>query len=467
MSEGDLETQRWIIRASFANREAGRTSVGPAAGVAADQEVPLVSADVDTNTRLRSAACDVAGRLAALACVKGAETTWLGLSAAGREQWSVRPLGLELYDGLPGIALFLFYLTTLEHEQRFVRLAESALLTLCRRLEHTCPTELSIGAFDGWGGVIYALTQIGLLTNRPLLLKQAEELTAHLPPLIEGDRNFDVISGAAGCLVSVLRLQRATQAERPLDIAIQCGDHLLCHAQAQRHGVAWSSAGASTEPLTGFSHGAAGVAWALLELAAASGLERFRSAAQAALAYERGVFCAEAGNWPDFRPRPAGAGPHFAVSWCHGAPGIGLSRLRALHLLDDLVLRNEIETALQTACTHGFGSNHSLCCGDFGNLELLLQADLVLADPRWRPELERQTARILRAGAWRCATPGGLPSPGLMQGLSGIGYGLLRLAHPDRVPCVLTLGSLQESEENGKSHPRRHYPGHGGGTSQE
>jgi lantibiotic modifying enzyme len=120
-----------------------------------------------------------------------------------------------------------------------------------------------------------------------------------------------------------------------------------------------------------------------------------------------------------------------------------LARLRSLHLLEDPLLRSEIDAALQTTCAHAFGSSHSLCCGDLGNLELLLQADIILGDPRWRRELDRQTARLLGAGAWRCATVGGLPSPALLTGLTGIGYGLLRLARPDQVPSVLTLDSLE------------------------
>jgi lantibiotic modifying enzyme len=32
-----------------------------------------------------------------------------------------------------------------------------------------------------------------------------------------------------------------------------------------------------------------------------------------------------------------------------------------------------------------------------------------------------------------------IDSPGLMNGLAGIGYALLRLAEPERVPSVLTL----------------------------
>jgi lantibiotic modifying enzyme len=61
-------------------------------------------------------------------------------------------------------------------------------------------------------------------------------------------------------------------------------------------------------------------------------------------------------------------------AWCHGAPGIGLGRLRLLRHLDDPTIRAEIEVALQSTLTAGFGYNHSLCHGDLGNLDLVLEA---------------------------------------------------------------------------------------------
>ena len=58
------------------------------------------------------------------------------------------------------------------------------------------------------------------------------------------------------------------------------------------------------------------------------------------------------------------------------------------------------------------------------------------------PEADRRAALILeeidREG-WLCGVPLGVESPGLMTGLAGIGYGLLRLAEPTRVPSVLVL----------------------------
>lgn len=103
----------------------------------------------------------------------------------------------------------------------------------------------------------------------------------------------------------------------------------------------------------------------------------------------------------------------------------------------------EVERALRIALAQGFGLNHSLCHGDLGNVELLLQASRSLGGPEWRHQLERMTSVVLESverDGWLCGIPLGVESPGLMPGLAGIGYQLLRLAEPEFVPSVLTLG---------------------------
>ena len=130
------------------------------------------------------------------------------------------------------------------------------------------------------------------------------------------------------------------------------------------------------------------------------------------------------------------------TAWCHGAPGIGLGRLGSLKYIDDATIREEIEVALKTTITEGFGWNHSLCHGDLGNLETLLMATQVLDDPQHREQLEHLTAMILQSidtYGWVTGVPLRVETPGLMMGLAGIGYELLRLAEPDKVPSVLLL----------------------------
>jgi lantibiotic modifying enzyme len=237
-------------------------------------------------------------------------------------------------------------------------------------------------------------------------------------------------------------------------VAQQCGDWLLANAVPAGPGIGWPIVLPASGPLTGFSHGAAGGAWALLELAALTGDEKYSSAARAAIAYERSLFSAQAENWPDLRDSDdpsAEQEPSFVTAWCHGAPGIGLARLSSLRHFDDPVARREAEAAVRTTLKHGFGGNHSLCHGDLGNLELLLQAREVLDQPQYQADIDRLAAQILdeiRLRGWISGVPQGAESPGLMTGLAGIGYGLLRLAAPQHVPSLLTLEPPRQADDH-------------------
>jgi lantibiotic modifying enzyme len=208
-------------------------------------------------------------------------------------------------------------------------------------------------------------------------------------------------------------------------------------------------------PLGGFAHGTAGIALSLLKLAASSGEERFCQTALTALAYDRSLFVPAQQNWADLRvfpartpepkqPKetPAEPSQDWMVAWCHGAAGIGLGRLGALKQLDDAKTREEIDIALNSTIKQGFAGNHSLCHGALGNVELLLTAARLLKRPEDQEALERATALIvgsIEAHGWVSGVPLGVETPGLMTGLAGIGYELLRLAEPDKVPSVLLI----------------------------
>jgi lantibiotic modifying enzyme len=133
------------------------------------------------------------------------------------------------------------------------------------------------------------------------------------------------------------------------------------------------------------------------------------------------------------------------MAWCYGAPGVALSRLAAAEACGEPFLRQDLDRALAATRARGFGYNHSLCHGDLGNLDVLLLAARRLADPELEREVARRATSVLdsleRHGPL-CGTPSGIESPGLMNGYAGIGYGLLRLAFPERVPSVLALEGL-------------------------
>ena len=85
--------------------------------------------------------------------------------------------------------------------------------------------------------------------------------------------------------------------------------------------------------------------------------------------------------------------------------------------------------------------SHCLCHGDLGNLEclhLIQQATGMLDEA----QLHRATRLVLEdisTRGPRSGVPASADHPGFMTGLAGIGWALLRIAHPQRVPSVLNL----------------------------
>jgi type 2 lantibiotic biosynthesis protein LanM len=441
LCEDDLAKQLWFIRASLATLPKITHHVAHAA--------PRVSAQPAAVTReeLLAQAMAIADHLDRTALRDAGEVAWLGITLVREQYWSLTPLGADLYDGLPGIVLFLAYLGELTRAERYKLLAQTTWSTLQRSLAQDPATLTTIGGYSGWGGVIYALTHVAVLWEQPALLAEAEQMVERIAELIDRDDLLDVIAGSAGCIGSLLNLYQWRPAKRILEVAVQCGDRLLATAQTMAAGIGWKTA-RLPQPLTGFAHGAAGMAWALLRLATATGLGRFETAARAAMAYERHLFVPAQGNWPDLRepkastPTATADGQTFMTAWCHGAPGIGLGRLTLLPCLEEREMYQDIAVAIETTRAHGFGANHSLCHGALGNLDLLVEAHVRLGRADLQPHINAVAAAIvadMRQNGWRCGNPLGVESPGLMTGLAGIGYELLRLAEPARVPSVLAL----------------------------
>jgi len=433
LSEADLTRQIWVIRASFATLSIGRDDARMPRFALAEPQEPA------TPDSFLRAARQVGDRLEQLALRGQDDLSWTGIRAVREHFWAMEPLGLDLYSGLPGVALFFAALGRVTGEERYTELARGALRSIRSILAKPEAGLEWAGAFCGWGGLLYAYLHLSDLLQEPALLDEAEQLLDRLPTLIEEDRQIDLLTGVAGLLLTLLRLHRVRASDRTLALAVRCGERLLTTAQPLEAGVGWVTP-LSNKPLAGLSHGAAGMAWALLELAAVTGDERFRQTALRAISYEQSLFVPGPKNWLDLRAE-AEAHP-FMTAWCHGAPGVGMARLAVLPYLDSAATRREIWDSIEATRQSGFGQNHSLCHGDLGNLDLLLQAGLLLDESGLVAEGRRIGGAVLesiRRDGWLCGVPLGVETPGLMNGLAGIGYGLLRLAAPEALPSILML----------------------------
>jgi type 2 lantibiotic biosynthesis protein LanM len=448
LNAADLAYQVELIRSSFA----ARSMTSPSQN---DDRDPGQTAEPLAPAEMISRAEVVGEQLSARAIWDGSAAYWIGLDysyALGR--YSLQPIGGSLYSGRAGIALFLAALYSAGGNRRYREIALGAARSIWRDwtapgidsdITATRARGMGIGAGTGLAGLAYSLTSTGRMLDEPSLIDDAIRVSNLITPeAIDSDRAFDVIGGSAGVILGLLPLWKQTREPAVLDRIQRSAAHLIQHQQ-QRNGSAggWMPASGCRRPPTGFAHGAAGIAYALLRAHEVLGDDGLRLAANDAMCYEREVFLPAEDNWPDFRSgsdRPGGG-------WCAGAPGIGLARLACFSYDRNKESLRDLETAVRWIRARPPRKTNHLCCGELGNLELLLSAGRRLERENWVADAQRRGASVLarapqspstgiafQANVGLCDS---IFSPGLFDGIAGVGYQMLRLAAPDRVPCVL------------------------------
>jgi type 2 lantibiotic biosynthesis protein LanM len=436
MSEPDLRTQLSYIRSSFSAPE-----LPAAAAASLDDGQPLTAGDFAAEAQAIARQI----REAAILSPDGS-ATWISLAYyAEAQRWQLQPMTPRLYDGAGGTILFLAAMERLYPGEGNGEAARAGIRSIARSFltptDERLLLEAGVGAGLGAASLSYCLLRAAWLLEDEGLIDTAGQAARLLTSeRLEADKRFDLLGGSAGAILSLLALHAARPESWALDRADQCGRHLLKNRVASPAGPrTWPTL--SGELLTGFSHGASGISYALAKLADCTGNREYADAAAEAIAYEDSVYEENAGNWPDFRFPKTGKGYAFQVSWCHGAPGVGLGRLGSLAWLDRPEVRRDIDRALRTTASETFSSLDHLCCGNLGRAETLLVAAGRLDRPEYgeRARLLAQHVvyRARKLGYYQLGWRAGPYIPSFHQGMAGIGYQLLRLAHPDRLPSIL------------------------------
>ncbi|MBB6474642.1 lanthionine synthetase LanC family protein [Sphaerisporangium rubeum] len=364
----------------------------------------------------------VAGVIAATAITADGQATWLSASA---EPGVARTGDVTLYEGSAGVAWSLAGAAGVLDDARLAGLSVQAARHAVERAPRRAPGP---GLYDGLAGIGLAAMAIG----DPGLAKAGGALldtAATLPP-----QAADLVGGAAGTIVALMATGRHER-------AVHLGHRLAAMAVRRPWGCFWPDPG---EPigLCGLAHGVAGIVWALAELRH----PELDEVVEEGLRYERSWFDPVSGNWPDLRPGASGRRP---AMWCHGAAGIGLGRLGLFRTTRHPSAAAEAAVALQVAAadaehqlSEGVPARGlTLCHGLGGTVELLLTAHEILGEPEHLAAARWILAAALESlGPDPRTWPGGGPdaagSMGLMTGLAGTLYLLVRAAHPDRLASV-------------------------------
>jgi lantibiotic modifying enzyme len=304
------------------------------------------------------------------------------------------------------------------------------------------------GLFSGWAGVTVALRAWSRATGDATAAEAAAQVTSQIAGRIlaapdDPSRYTDVISGDAGILLALIEDDSGTAVRA----AHRLAGRLVEVAEPGPDGLHWRMVDGWEYLMPGFSHGTAGVAYALGT--AGRALHRpdlvdiATRGADALLA---------AGHHTDgwavplvMPPRPGG--PAVSYGWCHGAAGT-VRLFLMLNEIDpqprwqhavDACLQALRDSRLPARLYPGYWDNLARCCGTAGVGQLLLDryqatGDSALLD--WAGTLAADVVgRALttpRGVTWsnteHTRTPPELPpEPGFMQGAAGIAGWLARL----------------------------------------
>lgn len=371
--------------------------------------------------------------------------TWQGYSMEavnGQYQGIMRTFGSDVYSGTAGIALFLTALYSERKDPLLLKTIEGCI----SQMKSTMATLPNHGFYSGKPGVASALIKIGKELNRKELIKEGITLLENISSDTLQSYEIDVISGAAGTIPVLIDVYKTYKKTKLLTKAIALGQ-LLCNT-AEKQDKVWSWATVpSQKNLTGFSHGSSGIALALLQLYEATKDALFLEGAKGGFNYERQAFDISQQNWPDLRDGVSSAsGNVCGLAWCHGAPGIALSRLKANQIQPDTIFEQEMRIALTTTGNNIYhnltdnlnNTNYSLCHGIAGNAEILLDcgstAHHKLAEAVGTAGITKYKENRL---PWPTGVNSGQYTPGLMMGIAGTGYFYLRLFNPQKHKSLL------------------------------
>ena len=347
---------------------------------------------------------------------------WLIPCAPYEGASGVTVTGGGLYSGRIGVALFFAALWKVNGDAQARDIAYALTMAVIRQTEKSFANNvylhMSLGYANGLGGIIAAIWDISRYLNCPELFP-SHWMEMLSDEWIQRDREHDVLGGAAGLLMAFRRIGWKNKAHYAM-----LGDHILnARAQWKEYNLIHHPAFES-QPLTGFGHGACGIAVALQETSKMTGEKKYADAAEDMFRYVDACFNVKAGNWPDFRQHEAQCETVFMHGWCSGAPGIGMGYFLA---------EKNSERALNWALNCPLLSRDTLCCGNSTLIDFLVFFG--------RNDEARETASKITAYRSHYRVNGyqgtHVQDVGLFSGMSGIGYAFLRALHPDQIASIL------------------------------
>lgn len=450
LSSKDLQKQHNYIQASFDARNDynQHTHTAPAAAEAVWNDV--AGLDQANDEILLNAAIAIGNQICETILESEGNSSWVTLKYIPPiKRHQLAAIGPDLFEGNTGVALFLAGLGAALGNATYKNMALEAIKAIRTDLTGVNRTiiadSVNLHGVTGLAGILYGLSTIANLTGSEALKRETvESLSLFTPERFNQSSQADVLSGLAGTILCLLAVYQHTGSPLALALSEQCGKKLLAdRVLINDQGWGWKTF--EDKMITGFAHGLAGIACALHRLGMYTGDPAYKVAAEETVRLENKTFSPNRGNWPDLRwTKDDQAEPDYADGWCHGAPGIGLSRLEMLSDSNPSCAF-DVQAAVAVLQQASLDRVDHLCCGSTGRLAILHEIGLRAHLPLLQEESRQKAVSLIRRATKKqeyslwWSPYHHVSLPGLFQGTSGIGYSFLRLMSKTQLPNILLL----------------------------
>lgn len=374
----------------------------------------------------------------------------------------------DLYSGMPGGILLLAELgkedpagPLRQAVQASVAGLESLKIADAWRVRKGDKVEIPSGLYTGIAGIGWLYLELYRITGEQVYRDKAQAVTAQLlARQVTEDGSYllddsnDIISGAAGTGLFLLRAAEDLKMQRCLTMAGRAGNYLISQAISTPTGLKWKINESIPTLYPNFSHGTAGVAYFLLRLYEVTGDRRFIMAGLAG-AQEMEVIAEIQGKGKSctWYHHEGDGEDLWYVGWCHGPAGTA-------RLFYELWKVNKlarwltwVDRSANWLIASGIPNppkpingywNESICCGTAGVADFLLDLYRTTGKKEYLQAAEKMAAHLVQAASssgqgyrWIQAEHRTAPDKkdaqtGYAQGAAGFGLFFLKLSRAQR-----------------------------------
>lgn len=363
---------------------------------------------------------------------------WMDLQNAF-PTWAIKAQDTSLYNGLSGNAIFFSSLYMATGDKKYEDTLQKILRTI--EIDSNKVNNENTSVFNGIYSLAYLYTFLYNQTANKNMLEKSRHIVQKYQGLILDNMAYDIIDGISGILILILNIYELSIDESLKELAIFIGKNLVENIHIENGQAYWRKDNTNKLMITGFSHGLSGVIYGLSKLYKITENKEYRDIIKDLINVENSYYDNEAKNWIDLRVGNTSEMDNTPIHWCHGASGIGLSRIKCADIIDtssdiarSLGITNEKGLYLDSDC---------LCHGNLGNIEFLLEAYKGNGDVNLYNKAITRINEIIAENKHISDYKNGVgqefDSAGFMLGLSGIGYEILRILDCNRYASVLLL----------------------------